>query len=130
MRLIGIDHVALRVDDLAGLGRFYRDVLGCVVERERPELGMTHFRVGDALVDLIARDGPLGRTSRASAEHLVGNLDHLCFRVANFDPEIAAQAIQAAGADVVSTRSRYGATGDGISIYARDPEGNGLEFRA
>ncbi|TLY55498.1 MAG: hypothetical protein E6K51_09940 [Gammaproteobacteria bacterium] len=36
----GIDHIVLRVRELPRALAFYRDVLGCRVEREQPELGL------------------------------------------------------------------------------------------
>ena len=55
----GIDHIVLRVRALPRALVFYRDVLGCRVEREQPELGLTQLRAGRSLIDLVTLDGPL-----------------------------------------------------------------------
>jgi len=57
----GIDHIVLRVRALPSALGFYRDVLGCSVERQQPELGLTQLRAGRSLIDLVTLDGPLGR---------------------------------------------------------------------
>ncbi|MFL6283434.1 MAG: VOC family protein, partial [Pyrinomonadaceae bacterium] len=50
----GIDHVVIRVVNLDGASSFYRDVLGCAVERVREDLGLVHMRAGATLIDLIS----------------------------------------------------------------------------
>lgn len=59
--ILGLDHVVLRVKDMARMARFYCEVLGCNVERERPELGLVQLRAGVSLIDLVSVDGELGR---------------------------------------------------------------------
>jgi len=53
----GIDHIVLRVRALPRALGFYRDVLGCSVERQQAELGLTQLRAGHSLIDLVALDG-------------------------------------------------------------------------
>ena len=38
--ILGIDHVVLRVSDLDRMVRFYRDVLGCHLERSQEAIGL------------------------------------------------------------------------------------------
>ena len=59
--ILGLDHIVLRVKDMARMTRFYCDVLGCSVERERPELGLIQLRAGASLIDLVSVDGELGK---------------------------------------------------------------------
>src|ERR1017187_2347358 len=63
--LTGIDHIVLRVVDLGRVLRFYSDVLGCAIEREQPEIGLTQLRAGRSLIDLITVDGKLGAAGGA-----------------------------------------------------------------
>ena len=42
----GFDHIVLRIRDKAAMLGFYRDVLGLRVDRDRPDLGLTHVRAG------------------------------------------------------------------------------------
>ena len=123
--ILGLDHVVLRAVDPAGLERFYMDVLGCTLERRQGTL--TQLRAGSALIDIVPADaaGPAGGSSR----HGGANLDHLCLRVEPFDAvaitkHLAGQEI-ACGAETL----RYGAEGNGPSIYLQDPEGNGVELK-
>ena len=44
-----IDHVVLRVQDVARMVRFYGEVLGCPVERELADFGSVQLRAGAAL---------------------------------------------------------------------------------
>ena len=60
LRIRGIDHVVLRVRDRDRALAFYRDVLGCTLEREQASLGLWQLRAGTALIDLVPVDGPLG----------------------------------------------------------------------
>ncbi|HEY4581440.1 MAG TPA: VOC family protein [Lysobacter sp.] len=55
-----IDHVVLRVADMARSRRFYVDVLGCTLARERPDLGLAHLRAGASMIDLVDVSGRLG----------------------------------------------------------------------
>ena len=42
----GIDHLVLRVGNLAESRKFYEGLLGCVMERELPDLGLFQLRAG------------------------------------------------------------------------------------
>src|SRR5260370_22875133 len=59
--IAALDHVVLRVADLERAKAFYRDVLGCPVEKWQPEIGLLQMRAGAALIDLVTLDGKLGR---------------------------------------------------------------------
>jgi len=52
-----IDHLVLRVVNLEAMLRFYRDVLGCKIERTQEELGLTQLRAGRSLIDLVMVGG-------------------------------------------------------------------------
>ncbi|HEV2747461.1 MAG TPA: VOC family protein [Allosphingosinicella sp.] len=124
----GIDHVVLRVADLAGMVRFYTDVLGARLERRQEELGLYQLRIGSALLDLVPVHGQLGRVGGAAPGLEGRNVDHICFRVLPWDGEAILTGLRSHGiqGEIVS---RYGADGDGPSIYLSDPEGNHLELK-
>ncbi|KWE58143.1 lactoylglutathione lyase [Burkholderia ubonensis] len=126
--LRGIDHVVLRVTDMAAMTGFYCDAVGCRVEREQPELGLVQLRAGDALIDLLAVGGTLDRPD-SGPPGAGRNLDHLCLRVEPFDPQALAAHFTAHGAPPGAPEERYGADGYGPSIYLFDPEGNMLELK-
>ena len=48
-------------------------------------------------------------------------MDHLCFRVDPFDPEAIAARLKPFNIDPGEAVDRYGAEGDGPSIYFDDP---------
>jgi glyoxylase I family protein len=123
--ILGIDHVVLRAVDPAGLERFYVDVLGCTFEKRQDTL--TQLRAGSALIDIVPADaqGPAGGTSRSGG----ANLDHLCLRIDPFDSAAIARHLAAHGAACGAEASRYGAQGQGPSVYLTDPEGNGVELK-
>jgi catechol 2,3-dioxygenase-like lactoylglutathione lyase family enzyme len=129
IQIAGFDHIVLRIRDKDRMLAFYRDVLGCTVDRDRPELGLTHIRVGDDLIDLVTLDGPLGRMGGAAPGTEGRNLDHFCLRVRPFDEPAIRAHLAAHGVEVVDEGPRYGADGDGLSLYIRDPEGNTVELK-
>jgi len=123
----GLDHIVLRVVDLEKMLRFYTGVLGCTMERRQEELGLYQVRAGSALIDLVTVDGKLGRAGGAAPGQEGRNLDHFCLRIDPFDE--AALRTHLAGHDASPVGSRYGAEGEGPSIYVRDPEGNMIELK-
>jgi len=124
-----IDHVVLRVRDMDAMRRFYCDVLGAAHVAWRPEFGMSHLKAGASMIDLIAVDGPLGRAGGAAPGMEGRNMDHLCLRVEPFDQEAIVAHLARHGVAVGEIRRRYGAEGNGISIYVADPEGNTVELK-
>ena len=97
MRLLGIDHVVLRVRDAERSAAFYCDALGCTIERRQEAIGMVQLRAGDALIDLVALDGVLGRKGGAGPGAEGRNMDHLCLRVEAFDPPTVTAHLAAHG---------------------------------
>jgi len=128
-RLLQIDHVVLRVRDVAAMQAFYCDVLGASVERRHDAIGLLQLRVGSSLIDLIDVDGKLGRMGGAAPAEQGRNMDHLCLRVDAFDREAIVSHLQAHGVRIGEFGSRYGAQGEGPSQYLFDPEGNLVELK-
>ena len=124
-----IDHVVLRVRDVAASKRFYCDVLGCTVERESAALGLHQLRAGSSLIDLVPVAGPLGRLGGAGPGAEGRNLDHVALALAAFDADAIAAHLRAHGIDPGDVGDRYGAEGMGPSMYIRDPDGNVVELK-
>src|SRR5690349_20451447 len=61
MRIIGLDHIVLRVRDMERVIAFWRDALGCEVEKVQADLGLVHIRAGNVLIDLVDISGKLGK---------------------------------------------------------------------
>lgn len=124
-----IDHLVLRVADLDAMLGFYVGVLGCRIERRQDAIGLVQLRAGRSLVDLVPVEGKLGRAGGAAPGAEGRNLDHFCFRVEPFDEAAIRKQLEAAGIAVGETASRYGAEGEGPSLYIADPEGNTVELK-
>ncbi len=129
LRIKQLDHLVLRVTDLPAMMRFYTDVLGCSVEKTREDLGLYQLRAGSSLIDLVPVDGPLGRKGGAAPGKEARNLDHFCLRIDPYDAEAILAHLRAHGAQPGPIESRYGAEGQGPSIYVSDPEGNTVELK-
>lgn len=125
----GFDHIVLRVRDKDRMLGFYRDVLGLAVDRDRPEIGLTHIRAGTQMIDLVTLDGPLGRMGGAGPGDEGRNLDHFALQVRPFDEAAIRAHLTAHGVPIVEEGQRYGADGEGLSLYIRDPEGNTVELK-
>jgi glyoxylase I family protein len=124
-----IDHIVLRVVDLNTMIRFYCEVLGCRIERRQDEIGLVQLRAGASLVDLVTVDGKLGKMGGVAPGREGRNLDHACFRVEPFDEPAIRAHLAAHGIEAGPAESRYGAEGEGPSIYLQDPEENMIELK-
>jgi len=117
-KIRGIDHLVLRVRDIDAMRRFYCEVLGAEHVAWRPKLGMSHLRAGGAMIDLVLGETGAGR-----------NMDHFCLRVEPFDQDAILAHLAAHGVAVGEIARRFGAEGNGVSIYVTDPEGNVVELK-
>ncbi|MDB5410679.1 MAG: family virulence protein [Rhodospirillales bacterium] len=126
----GLDHVVLRVADLDRAMHFYRDILGCPVDKIQADLGLWQLRAGSALIDLIPLDGRLGSAGGAGPGAEGHNLDHFCLRLASWDEKALREHLAAHGIAIVESGPRYGAEGTGPSIYVKDPDGTTVELKA
>lgn len=124
-----IDHVVLRVRDVAASKRFWCDALGCTVERESEALGLHQLRAGECLIDLVPVDGPLGRLGGAGPAAEGRNVDHVALRIERFDEAALRAHLAAHGIEPGDVAQRYGAEGNGPSMYVKDPDGNVVELK-
>ncbi len=128
MRLTGIHHVTLVVEDLERTAGFYRDVLGLTLVREAAnddDPGARHFWFGDAqgspgtLVSCLEypsmEPGVVGR----------GSTHHLAFAVASAAEQDAwREWLASKGVPCSEALERGGLR----SVYLRDPDGHVLEI--
>ena len=127
---LGLDHVVLRVRALEPALAFYTGVLDGTVERRLDALGLVQVRLGRSLIDLVPVDSPLGKLGGAAAAETARNMDHLCLRIEPFDAEELSRHLAAHGvAAIGEVGTRYGADGNGPSLYVKDPDGNTVELR-
>ena len=126
--LEGIDHVVLLVRDMAEAQQFYEQVLGCTVDRALPEFGMLQLRAGASLIDLVdigSQEGEWGRPEVQGGR----NMDHVCISTGPCDEAAMRAHLARHGVAIVEEGIRYGANGDGMSFYIRDPSGNQIELK-
>jgi len=126
--LEGIDHVVLLVRDMAEAQKFYEQVLGCAVDRALPEYGMLQLRAGASLIDLVdigSHEGEWGRPEVEGGR----NMDHVCIATGPCDQAAMRAHLARHGVAIVEEGIRYGADGDGMSFYIRDPSGNQIELK-
>jgi len=128
-RPVGLDHVVLRVADIARAKAFYCDVLGAHVEKVQEALGLHQLRAGTALIDLVTLDGELGRKGGTGPGSEGRNMDHLCIRIEPFDEAAVRAHLERNGVEPGEVVSRYGAEGQGPSMYIFDPDGNSVELK-
>jgi catechol 2,3-dioxygenase-like lactoylglutathione lyase family enzyme len=126
--LEGIDHVVLLVDDIERARAFYCGVIGCSVDRALPEYGMLQLRAGAALIDLVdiaSNEGAWARPPAAGGR----NMDHVCLATGAWDEAAMRVHLAAHDVEIVEEGLRYGARGEGLSFYVRDPAGNTVELK-
>jgi catechol 2,3-dioxygenase-like lactoylglutathione lyase family enzyme len=57
------------------------------------------------------------------------NMDHFAIRIDPFDPPALRSHLESFGIDPGEVVQRYGAEGDGPSVYITDPDGNTIELK-
>lgn len=129
IRIREIDHLVLRVVDLKAMLHFYEEALGCRIERRQDDIGLVQLRAGRCLIDLVPVDGKLGRAGGAAPGPQGRNLDHFCLRVEPFDEAAIRGQLARYGYTAGPVEQRFGAEGEGPSMYVTDPQGNVVEFK-
>ena len=124
IRIRDIDHVVLRVADVDRAMRFYCDVLGCTLERTLETIGLYQLRAGRSMIDLMDLQQAGGGVAPDP-----GNMDHVALRVEQFDEAAIRAHLAAHGVAAGPVETRYGAEGDGPSMYIHDPDGNMVELK-
>lgn len=124
-----LDHVVLRVADIARSLAFYVDALGCSMDMRRDDIGLIQLRAGASMIDLVPLDGKLGRAGGAAPGTEGRNVDHLALEIAPFDEAAIRAHLIARGVEAGEIARRYGAKGYGPSIYLTDPDGNVIELK-
>jgi catechol 2,3-dioxygenase-like lactoylglutathione lyase family enzyme len=120
LRVSALDHIVLICADVERTLGWYRDRLGLeplrVAEWKRGDVPFPSLRVNEStIIDLVA------------GEPVDGRLDHFCLVV---EPTDLAAVAASGEFDVIrGPNRRFGARGDGNSLYVRDPDGTVVELR-
>ena len=119
-----LDHIVLMCADVEKTIAWYVDELGMTAERleewRRKEAFFPSARINDGtIIDFFQG------TPEQAAEG--GRLDHLCIVV---EPTDLAALAESGRFDVISGPvERWGARGNGQSLYVHDPDGTTVEIR-
>jgi catechol 2,3-dioxygenase-like lactoylglutathione lyase family enzyme len=120
VQMVGFDHIVLNVSDPEASLDFYCNKLGCgPVRVEEWRAGKNRFPSARVNAHTILDLAPGERSGQ--------NLDHFCLVVEPMDlVKFAAEQ----GLEVLRPpQPRYGAQGEGVSIYVHDPDRNVVEIR-
>jgi catechol 2,3-dioxygenase-like lactoylglutathione lyase family enzyme len=129
MQLTGMDHIVLSVRDVERSLDFYTRVLGLQPERvdtwRAGKNGFPSVRINDnTIIDLMV--------NKASDQNVVTapNLNHFCmFTDGPLEPCV--EELQAQGVAIeTGPINRWGARGNALSVYFRDPDNNQIEIRS
>ncbi len=122
LKVAELDHVVLRCRDQDRAYDFYTRILGLTEERRIAQIGLIQLRAGRSMIDLVPAAGPRVETGL--------NVDHVCIGIEAGDLNEVVRYLRAQAVEVMGEPAmRYGAHGQGLSIYVRDPEGNVVELK-
>jgi len=125
-----MDHIVLRVRDVEKSLHFYTEVLGLQPERiaqfKAGEVRFPSVRLNDdTIIDLFPSPDmePLARTAPR-------NQDHFCMVIEPTNMDQLKREFQAMGIEIqAGPGPRWGAHGNGTSLYVYDPDDNVVELR-
>ena len=127
--VVGIDHIVLRTKRLPELLEFYCDKLGLKVERHLKKFGLYQLRAGFALLDILDRTVADAEEEATDSTKRDPQYDHFCLAVAELNAQELVEWLDAEEIPHGKVERRYGATGEGTSIYAEDPDGRRVELK-
>ncbi len=119
----GLGEVALRVNDLDAMQRFYSDAIGLELMRRFPGSAFFRIAAGVAGHTQILALFDRGETNRSRTEH--SPLDHLAFAIAAGNYEGEKARLEGMGLNVTTAFHEWVGW---RSLYVRDPEDNTVEL--
>ena len=121
MKVTGLDHIVLAVDDVERTCRFYERVVGMEAREERPGNWSLHF--GSNKISL--QDA---RASPSIARDTVPGSGNFCLLTDTPIGDVVAHLAREGVPIVDGPGERAGATGPIVSVYVKDPDGNLVEI--
>lgn len=123
-----LTHVRLLTDDVEGLARFYREVLGLELTLDAGDGVYKELRgPGDVILGVFRRD-LMGQMIGAELP-VAGSSDAVALTFAVDDVDEAARAVRERGAELVSEPRDYEVAFLRVA-HLRDPDGNLIELNA
>jgi catechol-2,3-dioxygenase len=122
----GLGEIALRVNDLDGMQRFYQDVIGLPLMTRVSNCAF--FKIADGYAghtQVLALFDRSGSLDYRGPEAATSTIDHIAFEIALDDFATAKQRLEALGLQVETTAHAWV---HWRSLYVTDPEGNRVEF--
>ncbi len=130
VKIVEMDHIVLRCRDVDASLRFYNEVLGMEILRlDDFKAGNVRFPSArlnaDTIIDFFPSPDqpPIGKDG-------IKNQDHFCMVIESQDMEALKSQCLSLGIEVQQgPGTRWGAHGNGTSLYIYDPDDNVVELR-
>ena len=130
VKIVEMDHIVLRCRDVDASLRFYNEVLGMEILRlDEFKAGSVRFPSArlnaDTIIDFFPSPDqpPIGKDG-------IKNQDHFCMVIEPQDMEALKSQCLSLGIEVQQgPGTRWGAHGNGTSLYIYDPDDNVVELR-
>ena len=122
----GLAEIALRVNDLDKMTRFYQEVIG--LEFLESFEKTVFFRIAEGVeghVQVLALFDRSGTKGYSGIDSNKSTVDHIAFGISKSDYEAEKNRIEALGCEV---RTAYHKWVKWRSLYVTDPEGNNVEM--
>jgi len=122
----GLGEIALRVNNLDVMQRFYQDVIGLPLMTRVPSCAF--FKIADGYeghTQVLALFDRSGSPDYRGPEAATSTIDHIAFEIALDDFTAARQRLEDLGLTVETTEHAWV---HWRSLYVSDPEGNRVEF--
>ena len=125
-RVKALGEIALRVDDLAVMRKFYQEVIGLELMRDSP-IGV-FFRIAegyDGHTQVLALFDRRGNPDYQGLDAKKSTVDHIAFTISLADFDTEKERLERCGVRVETAEHQWV---HWRSLYVRDPEGNEVEL--
>jgi catechol 2,3-dioxygenase-like lactoylglutathione lyase family enzyme len=125
-RVKALGEIALRVDDLAAMRKFYQEVIGLELMRDSP-IGV-FFRIAEGYgghTQVLALFDRRGNPDYQGVDTKRSTVDHFAFTISLADFDTEKERLERYGLRVETAEHKWV---HWRSLYVRDPEGNEVEL--